>query len=288
MQELIINENSIKDKIHTIRNQQVMLDRDLAELYGVETKVFNQAVKRNIKRFPKNYRFQLNENEKNQLVTNCDWLNSLKHSSSLPYVFTEQGVSMLSAILKSDRAIDISIKIIDSFVSMRKLISQNISMFERFERIEQRLNIHDENFDKLFEALEDKTLKPKQGIFYDGQIFDAYIFVNDLLKLATTEIILIDNYIDETVFTLFSKYPNIKIKIYTANITKQLKLDFEKYSKQYKNINLIEFKNSHDRFLIIDKKDIYHIGASLKDLGKKWFAFSKFDMNSLQILERLK
>jgi hypothetical protein len=165
--------------------------------------------------FPQNYRFQLTENEKNQLVTNCDWLNSLKHSSSLPYVFTEQGVSMLSAILKSDKAIDISIKIIDSFVSMRKLISQNIPMFERFERIEQRLTIHDENFDKLFEALEDKTLKPKQGIFYDGEIFDAYVFINDLLKLATSEIILIDNYIDETVFTFFSKYPNIKIKIYT-------------------------------------------------------------------------
>ena len=140
----------------------------------------------------------------------------------------------------------------------------------------------------IINALEDKTLKPKQGIFYDGQIFDAYIFVNDLLKLATTEIILIDNYIDETVFTLFSKYPNIKIKIYTANITKQLKLDFEKYSKQYKNINLIEFKNSHDRFLIIDKKDIYHIGASLKDLGKKWFAFSKFEIENLKILDYLK
>ena len=288
MQELIINENNIKDKIHNIRKQQVMLDRDLAELYGVETKVFNQAVKRNIKRFPENYRFQLNENEKNQLVTNCDWLNSLKHSSSLPYVFTEQGVSMLSAILKSDRAIDISIKIIDSFVSMRKLISQNISMFERFERIEQRLNIHDENFDKLFEALEDKTLKPKQGIFYDGQIFDAYIFVNDLLKLARNEIILIDNYIDETVFALFSKYPNIKIKIYTANISKQLKLDFEKYQTQYKNIDLIEFKNSHDRFLIIDKKEVYHLGASLKDLGKKWFAFSKFEIENLKILDYLK
>ena len=288
MQELMINENNIKDKIHTIRNQQVMLDRDLAELYGVETKVFNQAVKRNIKRFPENYRFQLNENEKNQLVTNCDWLNRLKHSSSLPYVFTEQGVSMLSAILKSDKAIDISIKIIDSFVSMRKLISQNILMFERFERIEQRLNIHDENFDKLFEALEDKTLKPKQGIFYDGQIFDAYVFINDLLKLVTNEILLIDNYIDETVFTLFSKYSNIKIKIYTANISKQLKLDFEKYQTQYKNIDLIQFKNSHDRFLIIDKKEVYHLGASLKDLGKKWFAFSKFEIENLKILDYLK
>ena len=287
MQELIINENNIKDKIHTIRNHQVMLDRDLAQLYGVETKVFNQAVKRNIKRFPQNYRFQLNENEKNQLVTNCDWLNNLKHSSSLPYVFAEQGVSMLSAILKSDKAIDISIKIIDSFVSMRKLISQNISMFERFERIEQRLNIHDENFDKLFEALEDKSRKPKQGIFYDGQIFDAYIFINDLLKSANEEIVLIDNYIDETIFTLFSKYPNIRIKIYTQTITKQLKLDFEKYKKQYQNIELFEFKNSHDRFLIIDKKEIYHIGASLKDLGKKWFAFSKFEIENLKILEKL-
>ena len=288
MQNLIINENNIKDKIHTIRNQQVMLDRDLAELYGVETKVFNQAVKRNIKRFPQNYRFQLTENEKNQLVTNCDWLNSLKHSSSLPYVFTEQGVSMLSAILKSDKAIDISIKIIDSFVSMRKLISQNIPMFERFERIEQRLIIHDENFDKLFDALEDKTLKPKQGIFYDGEVFDAYVFINDLLKLATSEIILIDNYIDETVFTLFSKYPNIKIKIYTKTITKQLQLDFQKYQTQYQNIELFEFKNSHDRFLIIDKKEVYHLGASLKDLGKKWFAFSKFEIDNLKILDYLK
>ena len=288
MQDLIINENNIKDKIHTIRNLQVMLDRDLAELYGVETKVFNQAVKRNIKRFPKNYRFQLTENEKNQLVTNCDWLNSLKHSSSLPYVFTEQGVSMLSSILKSDKAINISIKIIDSFVSMRKLISQNIPMFERFERIEQRLTIHDENFDKLFEALEDKTLKTKQGIFYNGEIFDAYVFINNLLKLATNEIILIDNYVYETFFTLFSKYPNIKIKIYTSNITKQLKLDFKKYQTQYKNIELFEFKNSHDRFLILDKKEIYHLGASLKDLGKKWFAFSKFEIENLKILDYLK
>ena len=195
---------------------------------------------------------------------------------------------MLSAILKSDKAIDISIKIIDSFVSMRKLISQNIPMFERFERIELRLNIHDENFDKLFQALEDKTLKPKQGIFYDGQVFDAYVFVNDLLKNAINEVLLIDNYIDDTVFTLFSKYPNIRIQIYTANITKQLNLDYQKYQTQYKNIDLIQFKNSHDRFLIIDKKEVYHIGASLKDLGKKWFAFSKFDIESLEILERLK
>jgi hypothetical protein len=123
--------------------------------------------------------------------------------------------------------------------------------------------------------------------FDDGQIFDAYVFVNDLLKTATDEVLLIDNYIDETIFTLFSKYPNIKIKIYTKTISKQLKLDFEKYQKQYKNIEINEFKNSHDRFLIIDKKEIYHIGASLKDLGKKWFAFSKFEIESLKMLDKL-
>ena len=136
--------------------------------------------------------------------------------------------------------------------------------------------------------IKDNSLEFIQNIFYDGQIYDAYSFINDLLKLAKKELILIDNYIDDTVFTLFSKYPNIKIQIYTANINKQLKLDFEKYKKQYNNIEIIEFKNSHDRFLIIDKKEIYHLGASLKDLGKKWFAFSKFEIESFDILKRLK
>ena len=287
MQELMINENNIKDKIHTIRNYQVMLDRDLAELYHVETRRLNEQVKRNIERFPEEFMFQLSkeefENWKSQFATSNDKMSLRK----IPYAFTEQGVSMLASVLKSKVAIDISIQIIKAFVNMRKLISQNIPMFQRFERIEQRLNIHDESFDKLFEALENKTLKPKQGIFYDGQIFDAYVFINDLLKLATNEIILIDNYIDETVFTLFSKYPNIKIKIYTKTISKQLKLDFQKYQTQYQNIELKEFKNSHDRFLIIAKKEIYHIGASLKDLGKKWFAFSKFEIENLKILEKI-
>jgi hypothetical protein len=284
MQELIINENNIKNKIHNIKNQQVMLDRDLAELYEVKAIRLREQVKRNIERFPDDFMFQLSEKEVDFMVSQNAIPSKQYLGGSLPLVFTEQGVSMLSAVLKSEIAVIISVKIIRAFVEMRKLISQNISMFERFERIEQRLNIYDENFNKLFNALEDKTLKPKQGIFYDGQIFDAYVFVNDLLKLAIDEILLIDNYIDETVFTLFSKYPNIKIKIYTANITKQLKLDYQKYQ----TIELKEFKNSHDRFLIIDKKEVYHIGASLKDLGKKWFAFSKFEIENLKILEKLK
>ncbi len=290
MQELIINENNIKDKIYTIRNLQVMLDKDLAELYGVKPIRLREQVKRNIQRFPNDFMFQLSEKEVDFMVSQ-NAIPSKQHlGGSLPLVFTEQGVSMLSAILKSEIAVIISLKIIRAFVEMRKLISQNISIFERFERferIEQRLTIHDENFDKLFDALEYKTLKTKQGIFYDGEVFDAYVFINDLLKLAVDEIILIDNYVDETVFTLFSKYSNIKVKIYTHTISKQLKLDFQKYQTQYKNAELFEFKNSHDRFLIIDKKEIYHLGASLKDLGKKWFAFSKFDINSLELLKKL-
>ena len=287
MQELIINENNIKDKIYTIRNLQVMLDKDLAELYGVETKRINEAVKNNQDKFQDDFYFELSDYEFEDLRSKFSTANFSKTRIN-PKVFTEQGIYMLATILKSKMASQVTVYIIKTFANIRKIISQNISMFERFERVEQRLTIHDKNFDRLFEALEDKSLKAKQGIFYDGQIFDAYVFVNDLLKLATTEIILIDNYIDETVFTIFSKYPNIKIKIFTQNISKQLKLDFEKYQKQYQNIELKEFKNSHDRFLIIDKKNIYHLGASLKDLGKKWFAFSKFEMNTFDVLARLK
>ena len=287
MQNLIINENSIKDKIHTIRNVQVMLDKDLAELYGVETKRINEAVRNNQDKFMDDFYFELTNHEFENLRSKFSTANFSKTRTN-PKVFTEQGIYMLATILKSKVASQVTVYIIKTFANMRKLISQNISMFERFERIEQRLTIHDENFDKLFEALEDKTLNPKQGIFYDGEVFDAYVFINDLIKIAVDEIILIDNYIDETVFIIFSKYPNIKIKIYTKTITKQLKLDFQKYETQYKNIELFEFKNSHDRFLIIDKKEVYHLGASLKDLGKKWFAFSKFEIENLKILDYLK
>ena len=152
---------------------------------------------------------------------------------------------------------------------------------------EQRLFELENDMRIIKSKIKNNSLEFIQNIFYDGQVFDAYVFINNLLKLARKEVILLDNYIDETVFILFSKYLNIKIKIYTANITKQLKLDFQKYQTQYKNIELNEFKNSHDRFLIIDKKEVYHLGASLKDLGKKWFAFSKFEIESFDILKRV-
>ena len=177
--------------------------------------------------------------------------------------------------------------VLKNYIQNGYVINSDKITNDRFVSLENELILLKSKVENISNSLENKTLKPKQGIFYDGQIFDAYVFINDLFKIALDEIILIDNYIDETVFTLFSKYPNIKIKIYTKIISKQLKLDLQKYKTQYQNIELLEFKNSHDRFLILDKKEIYHIGASLKDLGKKWFAFSKFDIESFDILKRL-
>ena len=167
--------------------------------------------------------------------------------------------------------------------SVLKNYIQNGYAINNHKITEQRLFALENDMQFIKSKIKNNSLEFNQNIFFDGQIYDSYSFVNDLLKLAKSEIILIDNYIDDTVFTLFSKYPNINFTIYTSTISKQLKLDFEKYSKQYKNISLKTFKSSHDRFLIIDKKEIYHLGASLKDLGKKWFAFSKMSLNSLNL-----
>jgi len=285
--ELVINEQNIQNKIYTIRGVQVMLDRDLAELYSVETKRVNEQVKRNIERFDDDFMFQLTDKEFDYLRSQNATARFSKVRNN-PYVFTEQGVYMLATVLKSDTAINVTKQIMRTFTKMKSFLHQNVGMFERFERIEQRLYMHDENFNILFKALEDKSLIPSQGIFYNGHTFDAYKFVNDLIKSAKKDIKLIDNYIDETVLTLFSKVANIKVTIYTKTISKQLKLDMKKYNSQYNNIEIKKFDNSHDRFLIIDDNEVYHIGASLKDLGKKWFGFSKMDINNLAILEKLK
>jgi len=288
MDNLIIDEQIIQNKIHTIRGSQVMIDRDLAELYGVETRRLNEQVKRNIDRFPSDFMFQLSHEE----FENWKSQNAISNSDKMglrraPYAFSEQGVSMLSAVLKTQTAVDISVKIIRTFVSMRKFISQNGAIFQRLENVEQKLLKHDENFNKIFDAIESKDIKPKQGIFYDGEIFDAYVFVSELIKSAQNTIVLFDNYIDESVFILLSKNQNVDITIYTKTISKQLQLDSEKYNSQYNSIKLKEFNLSHDRFLLIDDT-IYHIGASLKDLGKKWFGFSKMDKESFEMMNRVK
>ena len=282
MNELIPKEKSLQDYIFTIRGKQVMIDRDLALLYQVDTKVLNQAVKRNIDRFPQDFRFQLTNEEKNELVTNCDRFKNLKHSSSNPYAFTEQGISMLSAVLKSKVAIEVSIKIIRAFVQMRKVLLSNASIFQRLENVEQKLLTHDKNFEKIFKALENQNEIPTQGIFYNGQIWDAYEFINTLLKNAKKEVVLIDNYIDDTVLTLFSKYPKLNYTIITKSISKQLKLDIDKYNSQYNNLIVKTSNKYHDRFLLLDD-EAYHLGASLKDLGKKVFGFSKIDRGLLKV-----
>ena len=297
MNELTIIENQkIDDKIYTIRGVQVMLDEDLAKLYQVESKRLNEQVKRNIERFPEKFRFQLTADEYENLRSQIATSSSIQEHGGrryIPYAFTEQGVSMLSAVLKSQIAVEVSIKIIDSFVNMRKFLSQNSSIFARLEMVEDKQLKYklesDEKFNQIFKAIEDKTITKKYHIFYDGQIFDAYVFVSDIIRSARKSIKLIDNYIDESTLLLFTKRDEkVETIIYTKNISKELELDLKKYNSQYPKIELKKFDLSHDRFLIIDDIEIYHFGASLKDLGKKWFAVSKMDINCFEMIGRLK
>lgn len=265
---------SVDDKIFTIRGIQVIVDRDLAELYGIETKRLNQQANRNAKRFPTSFRFQLTVEEKDELVANCNRFETLKYSTSLPYVFTEQGVAMLSAVLRTPKAVEISVKIMEAFVVMRRFMASNAQLFQRLDRIEYKLLESDHKFEDIYSKLEEKSLEPKQGIFYDGQIYDSYRFVNSLIKAAIKRIVLIDSYVDETVLTMLDKRESgVEASIYTQKITNQFQLDLAKHDAQYPAIPVKVFTKAHDRFLIVDDK-VYHIGASLKDLGKKWFAFS--------------
>ncbi|MCQ2316386.1 MAG: ORF6N domain-containing protein [Bacteroidales bacterium] len=317
----MIPDNSIRNLIKTIRNQQVMLDYDLAVLYGVETKVLNQAVSRNIERFPEDFMFQLTweecENLRSQIVTSSSRSQfvtlisrsqiatlKLKQGDNikyLPYAFTEQGVAMLSGVLHSPTAVEANIRIMRAFVGMRRFINENAKLFQRIESIEynqleivqsqKKIETHvqesDRKIEELFQRLDEGRTNPKEGIFFDGQIFDAYVFISNLIKKAKKEIILIDNYVDESVLNILSKRnENVDATIYTSNISHQFKLDLEKYNSQYQPITIENFSKSHDRFLIIDD-EIYHLGASLKDLGKKWFAFSILNFPKEEIIGKL-
>lgn len=285
-----ITTNDIESKILSIRNLQVMIDRDLAELYGVETKVLNQAVKRNIERFPESFRFQLNSKEKDKVVTNCDHLRDLKFSPTNPYVFTEQGVAMLSSVLKSQTAIDVSIKIMNAFVEMRKFILTNAQVFQRLESLEIKQIVNDNKFEKIFDALDNKEKIKTQGIFFDGQIYDAYSFVIDLIRKAEKEIILIDGYIDNEVLDMLSKkQTNVNVILYTLPNANINKTDIKRFNNQYPTLKDKRTTKVHDRYLIIDNTELYTIGASLKDLGKKCFSFTKMEEEELiiELLSRL-
>ena len=291
---LVVVDN-IETLIKVIRGQQVMLDKDLATLYGVEAKVLNQAVKRNVERFPDDFRFQLTKEEclRSQIVT----LNEKQgqHLKYMPYAFTEQGVAMLSSVLRSQTAIDVNIQIMRAFVSMRHFMVNNASVFSRLETIEyhqlgmqQHQQETDKRIDEVFRRLDEGNAKPKQGVFYNGQVYDAYTFVSDLIKSAKKRIILIDNYVDETVLTLLDKRENcVSAVIYTQQISRHFQLDIDRHNAQYAPIDVETFRLSHDRFLCIDD-DVYHIGASIKDLGKKWFGFSKMEiLTPNELVERI-
>lgn len=281
----VIVTTPIESRIMSIRGRQIMIDRDLAELYGVETKRLNEAVKRNKDRFPERFRFQLTKEEMVELVTNCDRFNSLKHSAARSYAFTEQGVAMLSTVLRSETAIRMSIRIMDAFVAMRRFMTTNAEIFQRLSTMEyhqlemqQHQQETDKRIDEVFRRLDEGNAKPKQGVFYNGQIYDAYTFVSDLIKSAKKRIILIDNYVDETVLTLLDKREiGVAAIIYTQQITRHFQLDIDRHNAQYAPIEINTFRLSHDRFLCIDD-NVYHIGASIKDLGKKWFGFSKMEI----------
>lgn len=266
----------IQSRILTIRGQQVIMDADLAEFYQVQTKALNQAVKRNIERFPERYRFQLTEEEKKELVTNCDRFRNLKHSTVLPYAFTEQGVTQLSAVLRSDIAVEMSVRINDAFHAMRRFIMNNAAIFQRLEAVELKQLSTDNKINDILNRLEDGTLKQKLGIFFDGQMFDAYVLMETLFKRATRRIVLIDDYVNADILQRMRVRPNLAATIdcyvQSRHQTQDMQLAFSTYNQQYpsEHVQLHTFQRSHDRFLIIDD-EVYHFGASIKDLGKRWF-----------------
>ena len=264
-----------------------MLDSDLAEIYGVETKRLNEQVRRNIGRFPEDFMFQLTAAEfsvlKSQIAT-----SSWGGRRTMPYTFTELGVAMLSSVLSSDVAIQANIRIMRAFSAARRLVAANEQMYQRIAHLEYRQIETDKKIEAVMNKLDETSVDKKCGIFFDGQTFDAYSFVSDRIREATSRIVLIDNYIDYTVLTILDKrVASVSATIYTMQISKALQLDINKHNSQYPVIDVKVFKNSHDRFLIVDDK-VYHFGASIKDLGKKWFAVNLMtEYTADELLRRL-
>ncbi len=287
------SQNQIVHRIIQVRGVNIILDKDIAPMYGVSTKALNQAVKRNSSRFPDTFMFRLTNEEAECSRSHFVTLNigsTLKRGQNIkynPFAFTEMGVAMLSSILKSDIAIAISIEIIEVFTELRKSNQQSLILTNRMEKVEKQLLNHELKLDKILQNSVEPA-KHHQGIFFNNQIFDAYAFCSDLIKSAKKSIALIDNYIDEsTLLQLSKRKTNVTCVIYTERITPEIKLDLEKHNAQYSPIEIRILKNTHDRFLIIDNKELYHLGASMKDLGKRWFAFSRMDGFLNEVLSRL-
>ena len=286
MNNIVVNDNiKIENMIYEIRDKKVILDSDLARLYGVETKRINEAVKNNIEKFPERYCFKLSDNESNNLLAEIFDQKIEKRGGKYknPRVFTEQGVYMLATILKSKLATSITIAIMDAFVVMKNIINTSLIEQKYFNELTikntEDIKLLQESFDKL------NMKESNNHIFYEGQIYDAYSLLIDILSKAKKEIIIIDNYAGKKLFDIIRNI-NVKVKIYTENIDNISK---EKYEKQYSNIEMITTNTFHDRFIIIDNKVLYHSGASFKDLGKKCFAITKMEDSNIlkELLDKL-
>ena len=291
---VIAETKDIKSLIYVIRGQQVMLDSDLAMLYQVETKVFNQAVSRNIERFPENFRFQLTKEEFDALRSQIATSNGRGGRRYRPYMFTEQGIAMLSGVLRSDVAVQVSIRIMNTFVEMRRFIANNALLFEKVSDIElKQLEYQkstDEKFDKVFQYIEDHA-ESEQKIFFDGQIYDAFSLITSIIQKAQKEIILIDGYVDvDTLNILAKKNDGVDVKIYTYANAQLTNRDAANFNAQYPTLTVKKTQAFHDRFIVLDGKTAYHIGASIKDAGKKCFGISLIDDSGVvaDLLNRLK
>lgn len=280
-----ISNEEIKNLIYTIKGKQVMLDSDVARLYHYETKRINETVKRNSERFPIEFCFQLTSQEYEALKSQIATSNIRGGKQKLPYVFTEKGILMLSGLLKNEVAIEVSIKIVEAFVEMRKFLSSNGQLFERLTNVEYRLLEHDKKFDKVFDQLQHEE-NIKQKIFFEGQIYDAYSLIIDIIKKANKKILIIDNYIDDSVLKMLTKKnKNVEVVILTSEKSNIQKIDIEKFNKEYSILKVAKTNKFHDRFIVIDTKEMYHLGASIKDLGKKCFGINKIE--DMEIIEKI-
>ena len=286
VQDNISNEE-IKNLIYTIRGKQVMLDSDVAQLFNYETKDLNRNVRNNIKRFPEYYYFQLTEEEYKSLRCKNFTLNKNgrgQHRKYIPYAFTEYGITMLAGLLKSEVAVNVSIKIVNTFIEMRKFLSSNGQLFERLTNVEYKLLEHDKKFDKVFDQLQHEE-NIKQKIFFEGQIYDAYSLIIDIIKKANKKILIIDNYIDDSILKMLTKKKNnVEVVILTYDKSNIQQIDIQKFNKEYPILKVAKTNKFHDRFIVIDKKEMYHLGASIKDLGKKCFGINKIE--GLDIIEK--
>jgi len=272
-----ISNEEIKNLIYTIRGKQVMLDSDVARLYHYETRRINETVKRNSERFPIEFCFQLTSKEYETLKSQIATSNIRGGKQKLPYVFAEKGILMLSGLLKNEVAIEVSIKIVEAFVEMRKFLSSNGQLFERLTNVEYKLLEHDKKFDQIFDQLQHEE-NIKQKIFYEGQIYDAYSLIIDIIKKANKKILIIDNYIDDSVLKMLTKKnKNVEVVILTSDKCNIQKIDIQKFNKEYPLLKVAKTNKFHDRFIVIDNKEMYHLGASIKDLGKKCFGINKIE-----------